>query len=450
MFLVLIILTGLIAARALVLAYHRSRDIFHPLVITLPMIVALYVLLPLKLYYDGSLTSFFSEQDLLFVQLINLLGIVSYCWGTLVGSGRQRLAPPTEPLHLSPVFRQRVLAGGLILGAVGVAAYAFTIINVGGFYQAYSQAYSGGWSDSGYIRDAVSLCIPGIVFILISRMEKKLGLLPAILLGAFAAPFVIQGVLGARRGPTFLVIAAAGLCWYMVRGRRPRPLYFALVGVCLGMLMLFLVSNREQIYLGSSWNLDKGIFEYLKVEDSNQGTGNEYIYGGGSILNASLGGDFYWGRRYFAEAFVRPIPRQLWPNKYADIGLAQLEENAGTGGGSFAETVGWSGAEGAAPGMVADLWLEFWWLALPALFALGWAYGRVWRLACRSEGEFSTVIYVFMASLSVFLVFQTMEAIMVRFIFMAGSSWLIWRWATAGVRKAHRAQYGALRTQREA
>ncbi|MEJ7709652.1 MAG: hypothetical protein WKF84_07280 [Pyrinomonadaceae bacterium] len=216
----------------------------------------------------------------------------------------------------------------------------------------------------------------------------------------------------------------------MVRARRPQPLFFLVAGCGLGLLMLFLVSNRESIYLGSEWNLDKSVFDYLKVENPEHGTGNEYIYGGGTILHASVGEEYYWGRRYFAEVFVRPIPRQLWPNKYEAVGLEQLEQNAGAGGEELLDTIGWSGAFGAAPGMIADLWLEFWWFSLLALYAIGWGYAKVWRLACL-KGNFYVVIYVFMASLSIFLIFQTIEAILVRFLFMAGSSWLVWSWAKA-------------------
>lgn len=425
---ILVIFTGLIAAGALVVAYNRTRDIFHPLVITAPMLLALYVFLPLKLSSEDALATFFTEQDLFYVQLINLLGIASFCWGCLAASGRQPPALAARGMQISTAFRQRVLLGGALLGLLGLTAYAVTIINVGGFYQAYSQAYSGGWSESGYIRDAVSLCIPALVFVLLARMGQKLSWLDLLLCLAFASPFLIQGMLGARRGPTFLVFSAAGLCWYMMRGRRPRPLVFIFAGFGLGLLMLFLVSNREYIYLGSEWNLDKSVFDYLKVENPEHGTGNEYIYGGGSILHASVSEDYYWGRRYFAEVFIRPIPRQLWPDKYEAVGLGRLEENAGTGGDDLLGTIGWSGAFGAAPGMIADLWLEFWWFALLALYGIGWMYARVWRLACM-KGGFYIVVYVFMASLSIFLVFQTVEAILVRFLFMAGSSWLVWRWA---------------------
>ncbi|MEJ7709651.1 MAG: hypothetical protein WKF84_07275 [Pyrinomonadaceae bacterium] len=203
MFLALLIFTGLIAAGALVVAYTRARDIFHPLVIIGPMMLALYVILPLKLWHEDSLASFFSEEDLFFVALVNLLGVACFCWGSLAATGRKRI-PLAKTYYLSKASRQRVYLGGVVLGIIGLGAYAATIINVGGFYQAYSQAYSGGWSESGYIRDAVSLCIPAIVFILLSRTENKLSWRDLLFCFAFASPFFIQGLLGARRGPTFL------------------------------------------------------------------------------------------------------------------------------------------------------------------------------------------------------------------------------------------------------
>lgn len=433
MFLGLIILTALLALRAMTLAYYRTRDLFHPLVITVPMLLSLYVFLPLKLLNNDVLTMFFADGDLIFIGFVNLLGVASFCLGASTARWTKTLQP-AEDSGMTPAFRGRILSGALILGGIGFTAYVVGIINVGGFYAAYSQAYSGGWSESGYIRDAVSLCIPAMIFIMISRTNQKLSRFELFACCIFASPFLLQGFLGARRGPTFVVFAAVALSWYMMRRRRPNPRSFIAAGLGLGLLMLFLVSNRGNIHLGSDWNMENSSLEYLEVADPESGTGNEYIYGAGSILHASRSGDnYYWGRRYFAEVFIRPIPRSLWPNKYAAVGLSEIEENAGTGGAGFVSTLGWSGAAGAAPGLIADLWLEFWWMFFVVLYGIGRIYEWAWRSAC-TRGGFATAVYVLLASLSVFLVFQTIEAVLVRALFMMIPSWLVWRWANASLR----------------
>ena len=95
-----------------------------------------------------------------------------------------------------------------------------TITNSGGLFEAYGQPYGGGWSDFGYLRDAVILCIPAIVFSFIARVTQKgsgFDTASLCLSALFAAPFLIHGILGTRRGPTFLVLAAGILSWYMMR-----------------------------------------------------------------------------------------------------------------------------------------------------------------------------------------------------------------------------------------
>jgi hypothetical protein len=195
------------------------------------------------------------------------------------------------------------------------------------------------------------------------------------------------------------------------------------VGVVVGSLLLFLASNRDNIYLGSSWDLENKTLEYTKA-----GTGNEYIYGAGTILHFSMTNDYYWGRRYLTVLFVRPIPRQLWPNKYEDVGIPQIEENLGTGGEALTYTLGWAGAPGASNGIVSDMWIEFWWLGLAALFLIGWLHGFCWRRAY-ANGQFAIVVYIIMASLSLYLVTQTLEAMLYRFLFMIIPTWLFWKWA---------------------
>ena len=111
-------------------------------------------------------------------------------------------------------------------------------------------------------------------------------------------------------------------------------------------------------------------------------SGNEFIYGAGTILSAEQRDAFYWGCRatWLSSFPSRLDPSSVWPTKYEDVGLPESMRNAGTGEG-FSETVGWEGAEGSAPGLIADLWAEFHWLNMPALFLVGMIYTLAWRKA---------------------------------------------------------------------
>jgi len=207
----------------------------------------------------------------------------------------------------------------------------------------------------------------------------------------------------------------------MHRRTRPSLLLTGAAGVLLGLLMLFLVSNRQNIYLGSDRELTNDVTSIVETPD----TGNEYIYGTGTILSSEQRGSFFWGRRYLAQVFVRPIPSSVWPTKYEDFGVPELMRNAGTGEG-FAETLGWQGADGSAPGLIADLWTEFHWLNLPVLFLLGVFYARAWRKA-HTEGGLWTAQYVILAALSIYFVMQTMEAVIYRSLILSIPLRVSWR-----------------------
>ena len=198
----------------------------------------------------------------------------------------------------------------------------------------------------------------------------------------------------------------------------------------LGIGVLLLVANRTEIYVGSQLDLKADPLLVFRAPETN-----EFIYGGAVILNAEHFDRYNWGGRYFAEVAIRPIPRAIWPSKYQDasewLGLPDLEANAGTGIEGFRQSVGFAGGAGAAPGIVADTWAEFWWGFIPFLFLVGWTYSYFWKRARRTGGPWA-ISFVILMALSGYLVTQTFEAMIFRFMFMAIPTWIIWR----GVRGA--------------
>ena len=413
---------------AMMLAFRRTRDPFHPLIFCVPMFLVLYVFLPLGLNSDGALSNYFSDDWLQFVQLVNLLGTASFCLGCLVGTGKKKIGARPRMPDITYKTRGIVTWFAYILGAIGFTTYVIGVYNMGGFSEAYGQAYGGGWWDYGYAREAVMWCALAIILILtVNAQQSRSNFSWWIHRGLcflFALPFIFHGILGARRGPIFQIVAVIGLSWYIMRQKRPRLLTMVSAGLVLSALLLFLVSNRTSIYLGSDAQFNNNPLEYFKANDGRIVSGNEYIYGAGCIVNATVTDNYYWGLRYFAIIFIRPIPRQLWPNKYEDVGVKGIETNLGLGDESFYQTLGWAGALGAAPGLIADMWVEFYWFLLPVLYLIGWIYGRTWRAACTGSA-LSTVLYILMASLTLFLVFQTLEAMLFRFLFMAIPAYLI-------------------------
>ncbi len=423
MFELLLVLTGAAIGLALLCAYDGSEDILHPIIFLGPMMFFLYVWMPTRLYIDGHLDGFLDGDQLVFAQTLNLLGVCAMLAGVLsVGFARRSTAATC--VELPPRTGLRLVIGGCVVGTVGLGCWGIAIINVGGFVDAFSKSYAGGWDDSGYIRDGSLLLVAGVLLILAGsawRMRALYTTLTAI----FALPWITQALLTSRRGPTFAIVTVLAMGWYLTRGRRPASIAVILAGGMMGYLVLFLVTNRNNIHLGADLQDDMNTDVTQFVEGAD--TGNEYIYGAGSIFAAQRRDHYFWGRRYLAQLLVRPIPSSVWPTKYEDFGVPELLNNAGTGEG-FEDALGWQGAIGSAPGIVADTWIEFHWLNLPFLFLLGVGYGYTWKKAIQKGGPWNTQ-FAILSALSIYMIMQTMEAIIFRSLELSIPSWLIWNWA---------------------
>ncbi len=414
----------LLALGGAVIALDGSHDVFHPLLFIGPMLAFLYGWMPWTLYRSGGLTQFLDGDQLLRVQRLFVLGVLAFVAACLSAGVRVARQPTgVDRDRRSALVARRLLVGGAIAGSLGLLCWAITIVNVGGFVNAYSSSYSGGWDDSGYVRDGSLLLLTGILLAVSAwSMGAPRGWSLAVI-SLYGAPWLSQALLMARRGPTFAFVLIVLMGWYFNRSKRPPILAVALLGGCLGWLVLFLVTNRSSIYLGSSFDVTTDVSNIVEKPD----TGNEYIYGSGTVLSAERRDHYFWMRRYLAQVLVRPIPSAIWPTKYEDFGVPELLHNAGTGEG-FGDALGWLGAAGSAPGIVADLWVALWWLAVPAMALLGYAYGWVWRRAVERGGPWTSQ-YVILSALSIYLVMQTMEAVIFRTILLSVPCWLTWRWA---------------------
>ena len=80
---------------------------------------------------------------------------------------------------------------------------------------------------------------------------------------------------------------------------------------------------------------------------------------------------YFWMRRYLAQIMVRPIPSAIWPNEVRGLRRTGAVAQRQATGEGFGDALGWVGAPGSAPGIVADLWVEMWWLAVPAMAPAG-------------------------------------------------------------------------------
>ena len=426
-------LTGLVVVVGTTWGVWRANDTLHPLVYLLPMSGFFYVYVPVSLYVEGGLFSYFTVEEITFVQGLNLACAAGLALGGYYGTkGVRREAGRMDlfSFTMAPKTHEQLKTVGLILGGVAVAAYVYQIVNVGGFVAAYSHAKGGGTAGSGYIRAIDQFAIPAIVCIYMSRKGNRLSSGKKLLVGLFSVPLLIHGLLSARRGPTFLALATLIAGWYLVRRERPSFPTIAVGGTAIGLLLLALVTFRGQIYLGSSF-LTGGpstaeIVEQSLERSTREELSNEYLNGAYIALNARDNAGHYWGKRYLTQFFIRPIPSSLWPTKYEDVGMEAIFYNAGqlrTSDPSEHPAI----PDGAAPGYAAGAYVELGWFAPFFLFLVGWGYALAWRRSL-VRGGIWTIIYTILLAVSAYLVAQSFFAILYRVLLMIIPTLILWEW----------------------
>ena len=413
-------------------AYIGTRDALHPSVLMSPLFLYMYCVWPLILNRNGELYQYFSPGQLDSVAVLYLLAIGSLYVGLLprrrdvvTSSG---LSIDVFNLELDQSTRRQIARLAIFLGVVSVTAYVYKISNVGGFEAAYSRAKGGGWAASGYISESVLFSFPAVLLFAISRRVGRVGVAEVVIAIAMMMPHLIQGTLGGRRGPIFLSLATLFVSWFVAKRQRPRMVTAIIgIGIC-GLAVVFVWSQRQDVYLGSTDSVQVSRVWEKIVPEEGVSPGNTYVVGAATVLMSKKLDFYYWGYRYFVTFFVRPIPKQIWPTKYQDMGadwLLQYGENVRAQ--RYYNTVGFVPWAGSAYGYVADGFLEFSWGVLLLSFVLGRVFNAAWQRHS-IRGQFWSVLYVVMVVLSIYLATQSFTAWAHRLLFIGGLTYVFWRY----------------------
>lgn len=417
----LVAATWLAGLLTLVAAFARSRDSFHPLVIACPVTLFFFAYMPLKLEADGMLTWFVSSAGLVTAQTVFLVLLTAFYLGGLLGSGNARWGRDNPQISLAPLAGERLFAAGLWVGSLGIGVWLLLIASAGGFGSVYGVSYGGGeLHTSGWVRETNNLYLTGLLLCLASgALSRGRGYRPLVAV-LFALPHVTHALLGARRGPTFVVAVLMYLGWNVFRNRRPAVVTSLVGGLLLGLFLIFLVSNRDFIYLGSKEQLD---FDLGNSYVFRFGVGNEYVVASGLVLTANHRQQFGWGVSFLEQLLLRPIPKELLPNKYEILPKQTVSRE------DIATNIGWWAAEGSAPTLFGQLFTEFGWAAVVASLLIGWAYGWSWRRAVMTPSIGWQVLYVLMAQGLLHLLAQDFWAMAVPFLLMFVPACLCMVWA---------------------
>jgi hypothetical protein len=372
---------------------------------------------------------FRSDHDVVLVLILNLASVVALVCGTLhrhrgchIRRGVKTVSKTGE--------RSQLQRAALVLVLVSLAAYAYGIANVGGFTAAFSRAKGGGSAGSGYINEAMNLGLVAGAMVSLSRLRMgwDAAMRGMVVLGLL--PNLLQGTFGGRRGPLFLALTSLVVSWLVVRRKAPRVW---MMGTALAVVVLsvgFVWSQRQFLHLGSEraevdW---ESFWSTLAVGDTTEG--NNFIYGAGFVVATHNAQKFTWGREALVTLVVRPIPRQLWPTKYKDVG-AEWITNEYPGLGHLEPTdwlsaVGWLPLTGSAASSIADLFGEFSWGAVIVMYLIGRGFAEL-RVRRTAKGGMWVLLYIEALVLTVYLATQSFEAFYYRFLILAVPTVIIWR-----------------------
>lgn len=417
--------TGLIIVVIASVAFLKTRDVTHPAVFVAPFFVLFYSVWPLLLNYDGGLELVL--PNLKRAQLIFLLSIAAF-FGAMLIPGKYSSAVTGRDVFWSfnsfdATARKRLLTLAIVLGAISFYCYLDIVGGARGIARTYSVG-KGGYASSGIIGEGILLSFPAVILLaLYCRLKGRVSGQDIALACLIMLPHLMQGTLGGRRGPLFVSLVSLFLAYFVAKGTRPRLVHLAAVVAALPVAMVFLASNRTQIYIGSEFDFSiEKMIEYV-VPDQQRLIFNDYVFGVAQITKADYYQDFYWGWRYFVTFFVRPIPSFLWPSKYEDVGAIWLNEFDDPL--VYFRAVGFDVVAGASGGSIADGFQEFSWGVIVMFALIGKLLLTVWERHRVFGGKWTIALTVMLA-LSIYLPTQSFGAWGFRVMLATLPIFLIW------------------------
>lgn len=450
MFDLLALACGLVVAFVAVSTYFRYGDAFHPAVFIAPLMFAGYCLWPLVLNRSGDLEFLIGPEDSARIQAYYLVALTVFFVAMATGANRK----PLKQRKLSPWqdiaatvhgahARRRLRRLAVILAVVALAAYWYSISNAGGFDQAYSRYKGGGYAASGYIGEAALLAYPAVLIYALARQGRGFGVTDWIIILVMISPNLFQGTFGVRRGPLFISLAILFVSWVVARGRVPGLLRTVLVVSSILLAVGFMWTQRQIWFSDDISGETRSGLESTFLPSTTELWQNDYVSGMGSALITEYYDAHFWGKRWFVDLIIRPIPRQIWPNKYADVGAYWKEGGNPTGFDELSQihVLGFPLPEGHSIGVLSDLYSEWSWVALFFLGLLG-AFLRWLWFKHRTVGQVWTVLFLVGIGLCVYLPTQSFSAWYQRYLIMALGSYFAWRWVVGKDLKARTEEPG--------
>lgn len=427
-------LTGLVIVLGGGSVYMRTRDPLHPAVFLAPLLFVGYCGWPLLLNRDGGIPALLGPESSEFVAQIYLLSTMSLYAGLALQSShpacRAGVRWSIQSLldkDNAAFQRKRIFVLSIILGAIASLAYWYAVYVSGGFSLVYS-GYKGQYSSGvNYINEAPLLAYPAAILYALANSGRRVRATDLVFVLLLLSPNILHALFGVRRGPLFISLVVMFLSVIIIRGHIPK-LGRVMVGVVLVLsAVVVLWTVRKDAFTEEGASISQQSLAARLMPSTERLWENDYIAGVSAVIVAREVGEYFWGYRYIVELLVRPIPREIWPTKYEDVGAIW---NLGAEGGytQFDQIVvlGFELPAGSALGLFADLYLELSWAGAAIAFAFGCFLRWLW-VKHRTRGQFWSLLLLLALGLGIYLPTQSFSAWFHRFLFMAGFSILLWK-----------------------
>jgi len=407
------VMIGAVVLSLLSLRSSRGDALGIPLV-AIGAFVFLYVVQPFSLVQSGAADTLFTEWQMVKALFVPALMLSCYVSGW-------RAQPKRIRVVSRPAWSPRGLwTFGLGTMVVGFSLYLIFLQRSGGVLYSFSQPHGRAMAfeqNTAYLYDGPWWMLSGSVMMVFATSKLRLEGWRKV---AFILSFVVllgQAVLTGSRGPLFSTCATLLVSYSITRAKKVSLARACALLAMLGFSVLMMVGFREVLHLGTDVSDAPSVLAALdssiSLDESakaNGVAGQEFVLHAALIDTVDQTHKFGLGLGWLYYLAINPIPKILWPEKH-------YPDTPGVTWDDTVEKTGIAAADGAACGIVADLYRQFGLLEALFLYLLGRFSRKLFVSACRLDSPLPLCAYVMLYAVSLNMFAQGFGSIFVSFGF---------------------------------
>ena len=307
---------------------------------------------------------------------------------------------------------------GFVTAIVGLCLYVVFLHRSGGILHAFSQVHGQAMAWQGntaYLYDGPWWVLSGVAMMMYASSGFKLALWRKAGFTILIAALLADALLTGSRGVLFSTCGTVFVGSSIASRRTPRLKWAIAVLAVLGFAVLMMLGYRNVLNLGQGRQQTPTLGQALNFTTSispsdiaHGTTGLEFIYHGAVLTTVDQTHKYNFGLNWIYFLVINPIPRLFWPGKH-------YPESPGITIDDIRETTGLNIATGSAPGIVADLYMEFGLVEAIFLYWFGKLSRRLFGAAWRLESPLAFCGYVMLYALSLNIFAQDLGPMFVSF-----------------------------------